>query len=73
MECPDLLCLVDAFTARGLSNWIENTNENIGRPVVVVGVKSDKIWRTEKGEDIWVKALQLQHRLYSSREVSGNA
>jgi hypothetical protein len=46
---PDLICIVDSSTSRSLSNWIENINENIGKSVVVVGIKCADIWRTSKG------------------------
>lgn len=53
VTCPDTLCIVDASTSRGLSNWINNINENVGRTVVIVGIGADKIWRTEKGVKIF--------------------
>lgn len=49
VTCPDLICIVDSFTSRGLSNWIENIKDNLGRSVVVVGIKCADVWRTDKG------------------------
>ena len=53
VTCPDLICIVDAKTSRGLSNWVEDIRENIGREVVVVGIKCDEIWRTDKGVELF--------------------
>jgi DUF917 family protein len=47
VTCPDLICIVDAETASGLSNWKEDFTK--GRKVVVAGVPAHPIWRTEKG------------------------
>jgi DUF917 family protein len=46
---PDLICVVDSSTSKSLSNWIENINENIGKSVVVVGIRCADVWRTSKG------------------------
>ncbi|MGB9778173.1 MAG: DUF917 domain-containing protein [Candidatus Bathyarchaeales archaeon] len=47
VTCPDLICIVDAETAFGLSNWKNDFTK--GRNVVVVGIPAHPIWRTEKG------------------------
>jgi len=47
VTCPDLICVVDAHTAEGLSNW--GDDYRIGREVVVLGKKAHKMWRTEEG------------------------
>jgi hypothetical protein len=47
VTCPDLLCVLDAKTGDGLSNWGMDFAE--GREVAVVGYKIDPLWRTEKG------------------------
>lgn len=47
VTCPDLICIVDAKTAFGLSNW--KNDFTVGREVVVVGIPAHPIWRTEKG------------------------
>ncbi|MEM3596782.1 MAG: DUF917 domain-containing protein [Candidatus Bathyarchaeia archaeon] len=49
VTCPDLICIVDSSTSRGLSNWIENIKDNVGKSVVVVGIKCADVWRTDKG------------------------
>lgn len=49
VTCPDLICIVDSYTSKGLSNWIDDVKDNIGRSVVVVGIKCADIWRTDKG------------------------
>jgi DUF917 family protein len=49
VTCPDLICIVDSRTSRGLSNWINNVKDNIGKRVVVVGMKCADVWRTDKG------------------------
>jgi hypothetical protein len=47
VTCPDLICIVDAKTAFGLSNW--KNDFTVGREVVVVGIPAHPMWRTEKG------------------------
>ncbi|MEM3730480.1 MAG: DUF917 domain-containing protein [Candidatus Bathyarchaeia archaeon] len=47
VTCPDPICIVDAKTAYGLSNWKDDFAEN--REVVVIGVPAHPIWRTERG------------------------
>ncbi|MGB9615549.1 MAG: DUF917 domain-containing protein [Fervidobacterium sp.] len=39
VTCPDLICIVDSSTSRALSNWVEDVKDNIGRNVLVVGIK----------------------------------
>lgn len=48
---PDLLCVVDSKTGRGLSNWGAEFTE--GREVSIIGVKADDIWRTDRGLKIF--------------------
>ena len=48
---PDLLCVLDSKTGRGLSNWGAEFTE--GREVSVIGVKADDIWRTNRGLKIF--------------------
>jgi len=50
VTCPDLLCVLDAKTGQGLSNWGEDFYE--GREVAIIGVKADRLWRTERGLSI---------------------
>jgi DUF917 family protein len=57
VTCPDLICVVDSVTCRGLSNWIGDLNEYIGRKVVVFGLTAANIWRTERG----LKAFSPKH------------
>jgi hypothetical protein len=51
VTCPDLLCVMDAKTGEGLSNW--GTDFAKGREVAVVGYKIDPLWRTDKGLKIF--------------------
>jgi len=51
VTCPDLLCVMDSKTGKGLSNW--GTDFAEGREVSVIGVKADKLWRTPKGLEIF--------------------
>jgi len=47
VTCPDSICVVDAKTGLGLSNW---GNDFVsGRRVVVFGVKATELFRTAKG------------------------
>jgi hypothetical protein len=47
VTCPDSICVVDAKTGLGLSNW---GNDFVrGRKVVVFGVKAHQLFRTAKG------------------------
>ena len=48
---PDLLCVMDSETGKGLSNW--GTDFAEGREVSVIGVKADKLWRTKRGLEIF--------------------
>jgi len=52
VTCPDLLCVTDVRTGRGLSNWVD-LRENLGREVAVVGVPAVDIWRSPKGIEIF--------------------
>lgn len=51
ITCPDLICIVDAKTAFGLSNWGKDFTR--GRKVVVIGVPAPSIWRTERGLELF--------------------
>jgi len=51
ITCPDLICIVDAKTAFGLSNWKDDFSA--GREVVVIGIPAHPLWRTEKGLKIF--------------------
>jgi hypothetical protein len=48
---PDFLCVVDANTGQGLSNWGDDFAEN--REVAVLGVRADDIWRSQRGLEIF--------------------
>ena len=48
---PDSLCVLDAETGRGLSNW--GTDFAEGRKTAVIGIKADGIWRTPEGLKIF--------------------
>lgn len=47
VTCPDSICVVDAKTGLGLSNWGDDFAS--GRRVVVFGVKAHELFRTPKG------------------------
>jgi hypothetical protein len=51
VTCPDTVCVVDAETGEGLSAWGQEFAKN--RNVVVLGRKAHKIWRTEKGVELF--------------------
>ena len=52
VTCPDLICIVDAKTGHGLSNfWLKDFE--VGRAVAIVGIRSAELWRTEKGLRIY--------------------
>jgi len=48
---PDFLCVLDAKNGQGLSNWGDDFAEN--REVVVLGVRADDIWRSQRGLEIF--------------------
>jgi len=48
---PDLICIVDAKTSGGLSNF--STAGNEGKDVTVLAVKAVEQWRTPKGVEIF--------------------
>jgi hypothetical protein len=51
VTCPDTICVVDAKTGEGLSAWGQEFTKN--REVTVLGTKAHKIWRTEKGVELF--------------------
>lgn len=52
VTCPDLICIVDVNTGRGLSNfWLKDFE--VGRAVAVIGIRSAELWRTDKGLRIY--------------------
>jgi hypothetical protein len=51
VSCPDSICVVEARTGMGLSNW--GTDFSTGRQVVVFGVKAHPLFRTKKGLEIF--------------------
>ncbi len=53
VSCPDALAVVDAGSGEGLSNWVEDVSENVGREVAVLAFPADPIWRTERGMEIF--------------------
>ncbi len=48
---PDFICVLDAETGQGLSNWGGDFAE--GREVAVLGVRADDIWRSPRGLGIF--------------------
>jgi len=50
-SCPDSICILDADSGEGLTNWENDFVE--GRRVAVVGLKAAPPWRTEKGLTIF--------------------
>lgn len=53
VTCPDTICIVDAETGRGMSNWIDDLRIYVRKKVVVFGLKAPEIWRTERGVQIF--------------------
>lgn len=51
VTCPDFLCVLDAKTGQGLSNWGDDFAE--GREIAVLGVRADDIWRSPRGLGIF--------------------
>lgn len=51
VTCPDLICVLDSNTGRGLSNWGDDFA--IDREVSVVGFEADDIWRSPEGLEIF--------------------
>jgi len=51
VTCPDTICIVDAETGEGLSAWGQEFTKN--REIAVLGRKAHKIWRTEKGIELF--------------------
>jgi DUF917 family protein len=49
--CPDTICVVDSRIGEGLSAWGQEFTKN--REVAVLGRKAHKIWRTEKGIELF--------------------
>jgi hypothetical protein len=52
VTCPDLICVIDTETGRGMSNW-GDLRKNLGKKVAVVGLPAAEIWRCEKGIEIF--------------------
>ncbi|HIE23467.1 MAG TPA: DUF917 domain-containing protein [Candidatus Korarchaeota archaeon] len=52
VTCPDLICVIDIETGRGMSNW-GDLRKNLGKDVAVVGVPAADIWRCERGIEIF--------------------
>ena len=51
VTCPDSICVVDAGTGVGLSNW--GTDFSTDRQVVVFGVKAHPLFRTKRGLELF--------------------
>jgi len=51
VTCPDTICVVDANSSEGLSNWGGDFKKD--REVVVIGRKAHELWRTEKGLELF--------------------
>lgn len=51
--CPDPIAVVDSRTGEGLSAWSPNLKKQIGMEVDVLGFKAHKLWRTERGIDLF--------------------
>jgi len=47
--CPDSICVLDPSSSEGLSAWVPDLREQIGREVEVLGFRADNLWRTDKG------------------------
>lgn len=51
VTCPDTICVVDAATGQGLSNWGSDFAE--GRGVVAFGIEANRFFRSEKGLEVF--------------------
>jgi DUF917 family protein len=51
VTCPDAICILDAGTGEGLSNWGSDLSK--GRRVVAIGIRADPLFRTKKGLDVF--------------------
>ncbi|MBS7631774.1 DUF917 domain-containing protein [Candidatus Bathyarchaeota archaeon] len=51
VTCPDSLCVLDAETGKGLSNWGADYSQ--GRKVAVIGIKAADLWLTPRGLEIF--------------------
>jgi len=51
VTCPDTICVVDAASGQGLSNWGSDFAK--GREVVVFGIEANKFFGSEKGLEIF--------------------
>lgn len=51
VTCPDTICVVDAKSGQGLSNWGSDFTE--GRSVVAFGIEANEFFRTKKGLEVF--------------------
>jgi len=51
--CPDSICVLDASSGGGLSAWVPDLNTQIRREVEALGFKADRLWRTDKGINLF--------------------
>jgi len=52
ITCPDLICVVDAKTAEGLSNFVPD-GTHTGKQVTVFGIRAHERWKTPKGLQVF--------------------
>lgn len=53
VSCPDLICLIDSVTGKGLSNWICDLNIYYNKNITVIAVTAESIWQTRRGIEIF--------------------
>ena len=51
--CPDSICMIDPSNGEGFSAWVPNLSAQIGREVEVLGFMADKLWRSDKGINLF--------------------
>jgi len=50
---PDSICIIEKHKCYGISVWIRDLREYLGKEVVVVGIKAAELWRTASGIEIF--------------------
>ena len=51
--CPDSITIVRSATGEGLTGWTPNLKKQFGMEVDVLGFKAHKLWRTERGIELF--------------------
>jgi len=53
VTCPDSICIVEKHKCYGISVWIRDLKEHLGKEVAVVGIKAAQLWRTARGIELF--------------------